>query len=200
MHSCFDGSKPCPDEGIDQTDDNCRLYLEYCKNNSLCILNTWFDHPLHHRITWHSCDGFTKRVYDYSLCKSWLHKFVLDVRVRNSYFNSDHRLVVTKLKTPVNKEARFIPMKKIAKIVKPNLDCLNNEQIKQNVLDEINNFLMENECPSSIEEIHPFLPYFSVQHRLMRCCGKVCIFAPYYLSYTSMNLNTHSYQSSRIPY
>ena len=115
-HSCYDGAKTRAEtDGLNQSNENCMFFLQYCIENKLSILNTWFDHPIRHRVTWHhpnqslSC----QKVYDYSLCRSWTRQFVTDVRVRNSYFNLDHRLLVTKFTTPSNRAARFFKRKDI---------------------------------------------------------------------------------------
>ena len=79
--------------------------------NSYCmsVLNTWFSHKRCRRITWHSADGKTKKVYDFILCCSWLRQYVTNCRVHNSYdFDSDHRLVIAKLNTPCTKVSRCI--------------------------------------------------------------------------------------------
>ena len=150
-HSCFDGSQSRIEEGTNQTNENCMLFLQYCQTNKLLILNTWFDHPIHHRVTWHHPNGRTKKVYDYSLSGSWLRRFIQDVRVRNSYFNSDHRLLVTKFLTPCNKAARYL--KRGKKVIKPDLEQLQNDVIKENVISEINKYLEENDSPGSIDEM-----------------------------------------------
>ena len=120
-HSCFDGRTTTSDEGLNQSNENCRLFLHHLQTNQLSILNTWFSHPIQHRNTWYSANGY-KKVYDYSLSGSWLRRFVKNVRVRSSYFNSDHKLVVTNLATPANKAARIIRRTRGA--VKPNLQLL----------------------------------------------------------------------------
>ena len=129
------------------------LYLQYCLDNKLSILNTWFDHPIRHRITWHSPDGFTKKVYDYCLSRSFIRQFIQDVRVRNSYFNSDHRLLVIKVKTPCNKAARTFRRTSTYK-PKPNLELLQNSEISDRTVEAIENHLTQNESPSSINELH----------------------------------------------
>ena len=154
-HSCFDGSQSRIEEGTNQTNENCMLFLQYCQTNKLLILNTWFDHPIHHRVTWHHPNGRTKKVYDYSLSGSWLRRFIQDVRVRNSYFNSDHRLLVTKFLTPCNKAARYL--KRGKKVIKPDLEQLQNDVIKENVISEINKYLEENDSPGSIDEMQSHL-------------------------------------------
>ena len=77
-HSCYNGRNNSNYED-DVSNINGELFLEFCNLKKLSILNTWFDHPLEHRITWHSPDQNTKNVIDYSLSDSWLRQFVTDV-------------------------------------------------------------------------------------------------------------------------
>ena len=57
---------------------------------------------------------------------------ISDVRVRNSYFNSDHRLLVTKFKTPANKAARhFIRSKSSGKSPRVDVDALKLQESKK---------------------------------------------------------------------
>ena len=154
-HSRFDGSISDFDDGLNQTNENAILFFDHCRNNKLSLLNTWFVHPLRHRITWHSPDGVTKKVYDYSISGSWLRRFVQDVRVRNSYFHSDHRLLVTKMRTPTNKSARFIQRKRRKFSSKPNLQLLQlDNTVKSKVLSETQKFLNDNNCPQTLDAIH----------------------------------------------
>ena len=84
-------------------------------------MNTWFSHKQCRRITWHSSDGKTKKIYDFILACSWLRQYTTNCRVYNSFdFDSDHRLVIATLKTPSSKKARFIIRKKNP--VKPKID------------------------------------------------------------------------------
>ena len=84
-------------------------FHEFFELNKLSVLNTWFTHKKCRRITWHSPDGKTKKIYDFILCASWLRKYVTNCRVFNSFdFDSDHRLVVAHLCTPTSKKARYI--------------------------------------------------------------------------------------------
>ena len=112
------------------------MFLDFCEENKLSILNTWYDHPIKHRITWHSPDAITKKVIDYSISESWLRQYIKDVRVRNSYFNSDHRLLVSKMRTPANKAARFHKRKPKRKS-RYNLKALNTQEIKDELCDKI---------------------------------------------------------------
>ena len=154
-HSCFEGSKTFFQEGTNQSNENAELFLLFCHNNKLCLLNTWYDHPIHHRITWHHPNGYTKKVIDYSLSQSWLRQFITDVRVRNSYFNSDHRLVVTYLRTPANKAARTF--KRSKNITRPDLDRLHDQEIHQNTRNEIESFLLNNQLPTELDDMHTHL-------------------------------------------
>ena len=129
------------------------LFVKYCQTQHLSILNTWFDHPIHHRVTWHNPNGINKKVYDYSISRSWLRQFVSDVRVRNSYFHSDHRLVVTNLKTPANRAAR--QFRRRFHIKRPNLLLLQNENVITTVQCEITDYLNQNNAhQTSIIDLH----------------------------------------------
>ena len=153
-HSRFDGRKQIPENETNMSNENVMLFVNYCQRNQLAILNTWFDHPIVHRVTWHHPNGSTKKVYDYILSGSWLRQYVTDVRVRNSYFCSDHRLVVAKFKTPANKAARRFLRK--PKVIKPDLNLLKVSDIKNNLVTAIHSHLENNPCTSSstTEDIH----------------------------------------------
>ena len=150
---CFDGAKSRVDVGTEELSENAVLFVGYCRKQNISILNTWFKHPLKHRITWHHPNRVTKKIYDYSLSRSWIRQFVSDVRVRNSYFNSDHRLVVTKLSTPVNRAARKPQPKKKA-MFRPNFKSLGNENLVETVKVEISTHLNNNFPTDSVDAIH----------------------------------------------
>ena len=156
-HSCFDGAHSSLDEESDQTNENNMLFLLFCTSKKLSILNTWFDHPIHHRVTWHhpNTNYNCKKVYDYSLSESWLRQYVTDVRVKNSYFNSDHRLLVTKLNTPCNKAARTFKPKK--SLTKPNFQLLNQSAISERTVSAIEDHFHQNVFPLSIDHMHDFI-------------------------------------------
>ena len=65
-HSCFDGLKDNEwrYKATDKSNENGEIFLDFCRLHGLSILNTWFDHPLKHRYTWHSPDKVTKKVID----------------------------------------------------------------------------------------------------------------------------------------
>ena len=92
------------------SNDNGERMVDFARDNKLSIMNTWFKHPDHHQHTWYSNDlHHTNKTLDYLLCCDWLLQYCTDCRVRTSFdFNSDHKLLVTTLRTPKTKVARFI--------------------------------------------------------------------------------------------
>lgn len=60
-----------------------------------------------HRITCYSANDIMKKVIDFSPSDTWIRQFLTGVKVYKSYFESDHRLFVTKLTTLTNNVARF---------------------------------------------------------------------------------------------
>lgn len=58
-----------------------------------------------HRITWRSPDNITKKIIDVSILESWTGKFLIDVRVYNSCFESDVRLIIINRQGPTKKLA-----------------------------------------------------------------------------------------------
>ena len=118
-----------------ETNNNGERFHFFFNIYSLSVLNTWFSHKRSRRITWHSADGQTKKVYDFILSCSWLRQYVSNCRVYNSYnFDSDHRLVVAHLNTPCTKVARYInrPLKQEKKYL--DLSSLNDPIIENNFI------------------------------------------------------------------
>ena len=89
--------------------NNGERFHNFFSNHQSSVLNTWFTHKNCRRITWHSPDGNTKKIYDFVLVCSWLRQYTTNCRVYNSYdFDNDHRLVIANTKTPCTKTARYI--------------------------------------------------------------------------------------------
>ena len=105
-------------------------FHEFFNNQRLSVLNTWFSHKKCRRVTWHSPDQVTKKVYDFILSCSWLRQYVSNCRVYNSCdFDSDHRLVIADLHTPRSKVTRYV--KRVTKPKKKHLNmrCLQQPEI-----------------------------------------------------------------------
>ena len=93
-----------------EVNNNGERFHNFFGSHCLSVLNTWFTHKNCRRITWHSGDGRTKKVYDFILSCSWIRQYVTNCRVYNSYdFDSDHRIVIAHLTTPCTKAARYTP-------------------------------------------------------------------------------------------
>ena len=155
-HCSYDGRDPQMDNSNGNTNENIMMFLQFCHQHKLSIMNTWYDHPIHHRVTWHHPNVQNTRskfVYDYCLAQPWIRQHVMDVRVKNSYFHSDHRLVVTKLKTPANKAARLYTRRHTNR-TKVDLELLYNNSVLEKVKKSINDHLQQNSCPTSINAIH----------------------------------------------
>ena len=110
--------------------NNGERFHNFFNTQKLSVLNTWFSHKTCRRTTWFSPDGKTKKVYDFILCCSWLRQFVTNCRVYNSFdFDSDHRLVITSLKTPCTKKARKKQKEtKTASTTTIDISALNNQE------------------------------------------------------------------------
>ena len=121
--------------GLD-VNNNGERFHNFFNIHYLSVLNTWFTHKKCRRITWHSADGTTKKVYDFMLSCSWLRQYITNCRVYNSYdFDSDHRLVIAHISTPGTKAARYIPRStKLVKKQKLNLKSLDNMTIHSNFI------------------------------------------------------------------
>lgn len=48
-------------------------------------------------ITELSQDNVSKKITDFSISEPWIRQLVIDVRVYNSYMESGHRILVTKM-------------------------------------------------------------------------------------------------------
>ena len=88
--------------------DNGERLNNFITINKLALVNTWFEHKKLHSDTWYSNTGKTSKTIDYVTSSPWLMQYISDCRVRNSYTfnNSDHRLLVCRMKTPRRKVDR----------------------------------------------------------------------------------------------
>ena len=111
-------------------------FHELFNANCLSVLNIWFTHKQCRRITWHSPDQVTKKIYDFILSCSWPRQYVQNCHVYNSYdFDSDHCLVIAYLCTPCTKVARYKKQHLIPNKKHLNLNSLNDPDVQQNFLE-----------------------------------------------------------------
>ena len=102
----------------------------------MSVLNTWFTHKQCRRITWHSPDRVTKKIYDFILSCSWLHQYVQNCCVYNSYdFDSDHCLLIADLCTLCTKVAHYKKQNLIPNKKHLNLNSLKDPDVQQNFLE-----------------------------------------------------------------
>ena len=94
----FDGKNVIED---DLCNDNGFRIKNLCREFSLCMTQSFFNHPLEERYTWYSGDKVTKKVLDYVLVEPYIQEFIQDCFVSTDcHFESDHRLIITDLCTP----------------------------------------------------------------------------------------------------
>ncbi|XP_066918729.1 craniofacial development protein 2-like [Clytia hemisphaerica] len=119
-----------------EVNNNGERFHELFDTCRLSVLNTWFHHKRCRRVTWYSADGVTEKVYDFILTDSWLRQYCLNCRVYRSFdFDSDHRLVIATMNTPLTKKARY--RKRTVKKKAKNLDLAtfnNDENLQLNFL------------------------------------------------------------------
>ena len=136
--------------------DNGQRLKSFCQAKHLCIPQSYFDHPLDNRYTWYSCDGKTKKVLDYVLTNNFVQRFITDCVVNPDFkVDSDHRLLVTSIQTPMNKASRWKPRKKKTQALK-DINALENMDIRSAFIDQTKENLQQtkkdNLGPSEISE------------------------------------------------
>ena len=131
---CYDGASVMPD---DDCNENGSRLKTFCMSERLCIASTYFDHPKENRYTWYSCDMRTKRINDYVLTERFVQQYVTNcIAEPDIDFDSDHRILITSLLTPMTRKARRKPKPK-SKPKHINVNLLQNTEIKKTFTDAI---------------------------------------------------------------
>ena len=173
----FDGSNVMYDEICN---DNGQRLKSFSRQFKMCMPQTYFEHSLDERITWHSPDKKTKKILDYILVPKFINQYITDCHVNSKLdFESDHRLLITALETPKDKKARWKPrpnkienldIKKLTdlhyqseykvkvteEILKRKFDNLTAEQISNNLVKSLTNAAAEvlpNQSKRNIKQI-----------------------------------------------
>ena len=132
---CYDGSNIIFDE---ECNDNGERLKTFCMRNKLCISSSFFDYPDENRYTWYSCDKKTKRKNDYVLVEPFVQQYVTDCKAEPDIdFDSDHRILITKLNSPMTRKARWKERKHNIKYLPLNIKSLENEEIKNEFIKNI---------------------------------------------------------------
>ena len=140
---CFDGNL----ERLDsyESTESGQLFLDFCADAKLSVLNTFFRHKWSNRATYYSIDGRLERVYDTILAGRWIRRFTTDTRVRNGInVDSDHRAVVASFAFPAYKRDRIITKSRRKTTKTRKIDyktLLSDPEISENYLEIIENAL-----------------------------------------------------------
>ena len=131
--------------------NNGERFADFLTSNELCLSNTWFQHKKIHKDTWYSNTGNFSKTIDYISNSKWINQYVTDCRVRRSYAfnNSDHRILVCKLKTPRRKIDRKRFVKKKAKTRKYDISGLKEEYIRSDFVKNVDELCKEIECTTT---------------------------------------------------
>ena len=145
--SCYDGKKVVQDSNCS---DNGGRLKSFCRSHKLCISSTFFKHRMLHRYTWYSPDKKTRKVNDYTLTEKYVQQYVTDCRVRRQYnFDSDHRLLITSMRTPCTRKARR-RYNKLPEKPKRDIKALRNPIIQKKYVDTVNTGFR-----NSVHQKHP---------------------------------------------
>ena len=114
---------------------NGELFLKFCSEKKLKIINSIFRTKRIHRATWlHQPTGLVKRL-DYIGTRKYIYQFITSCRVyrkTSSLFDTDHYMVKMTLHYPTTHNKLFRPISNIQHKPKPNVSLLyqNNEIAK----------------------------------------------------------------------
>ena len=90
--------------------DNGMRLKRFVRETGYCMTQTYFNHPEERRYTWFSGDKITKKVLDYVIAENFIQQYVNDCDVDTKFeCDSDHRILITTLRTPTTKKARWKP-------------------------------------------------------------------------------------------
>ena len=149
QHCCFDGTNAFYDNDYN---DNGERMKEFCMSKRLCIASTFFDYPDKYRFTWYSCDKKTKRINDYTLVEKYVQDFITDCKAQPEIdFDSDHRILITYLHTPMTRKAR--KKKQTPTISKPDIKSLNRIEVKTSFVSMIESTLHNQSSEHTAEEL-----------------------------------------------
>ena len=136
--------------------NNGQRLKSFCQAKHLCLPQSYFTHPLDLRYTWYSCDGKTKKVLDYVLTNNFVLSYITGCVVNPDFkVDTDHRLLVTSLRTPMNKASRWKPKRR--KIQQPkDVSALEINEVRSVFIEKTKTCLQETQkddlTPSNISD------------------------------------------------
>ena len=94
--------------GLGRRNHKCQMLIDFCERNGLIVTNTWFKKPKRRLYTWKAPGDLSRHQLDYILVK---HRFRNSVKYVQTLpvadIDSDHILLVAKVRTRLNKIIRF---------------------------------------------------------------------------------------------
>lgn len=138
---CFDGTNAIYDNDCNNNGERLK---KLCISQKLCIASTFFDYQNENRYTWYSCDGKTKRINDYVLTEKYVQQYINDCIARPEIdFDSDHRILITSLCTPMTRKSRKTKIK-LSKVSKPvDITSLKTDEFKNRFVEAVDDSLQE---------------------------------------------------------
>ena len=122
-------------EGLGNINENGEKFAHFCLDHDLVIGGSLFPHKDIHKETWISPDGRTKNQIDHISISNRFRRSLLDVRsFRGADINSDHHLVIGKLRLKLKKMANKTPAR-----TKYNLNALKNEEVRNSFQIDVQN-------------------------------------------------------------
>jgi len=84
------------------------MLIDFCERNGLIVTNTWFKKPRRRMYTWKAPGDWGRHQLDYILMKHRFRNSVKDVQtLPGAGMDSDHNLLVAKVRTRLKKILRF---------------------------------------------------------------------------------------------
>ena len=132
----FVGGRKCT---FNDANDNGERFAQLLISNELALANSWFEHKRIHKDTWYSNTGTFSKTIDYISMSRWIMQYTNDCRVRRSYTfnNSDHRLLICRMRTPRRKKDRHKFVKKTPKTKMFDVSALKEEYIRSNFVSKV---------------------------------------------------------------
>ena len=124
---------------VTNANDNGKRFANFLILKELSLANARFEHKVKHKVTWYSNTGKCAKTLDYVSQSKWLSQYTLDCRVRTSFTfnNSDHRLLVCRMRTPRRKRDRTKFVKKKSSSPKFNLGALKEEYVRSGFVSKV---------------------------------------------------------------
>ena len=100
-------SKIIGNYGLGEQNERGQRLIEFCNENTMVIMNTWFQQPLHRMYTWKRPGDISRNQIDYIMINQTFQNCVKQVRTYpGADINSDHSPVTFKFQVKLKKIKR----------------------------------------------------------------------------------------------